>query len=215
MERNNPFFGNKKFRTSNQKYITAVYDPFILKRTEVLSIAEQRAEYSRLRSIAIKRLERLGSSKYKTAPMYIYNKDKFVSLKEIKTDSQLAYKLSDVARFLRMETSTISGLKKQERKVVEAMSEKGIAESELSRFGEFMELARTMLTEFEYDSDELVKMYKNARDRGNLDASKQIIIRWRARLNKEGRRKDKPSGKNRRPNTLSGLGSSMGWTELP
>lgn len=210
----NPFFGNRQFRTHAQKYVTSVYDPFVLTRTKTITIAEQRAEYSRLRAIAIKRLQRLGESKYKTAPAYTYNKDKFIPLAAIKSDRQLAYKLSDVARFLRMQTSSISGLEKQRRNQIEALEKKGIPESELERFGEFMELARTMLSELEYDSEAIAQAYRDARDRGDLSKDHQILERWKSRLRREGKVKQEQKPQPKKKANLDTLSDNR-WITLP
>lgn len=186
----NPDYGNRRFRTHALKYTPDVYNPYILKNTNTLTLKEQRAEYQRLRSIALKRLKTFENTPYTTSNIYRYNVGRYPTLSEIKTESQLAYKLSDLARFLRARTSTLSGMREARRKQIEALNEQGIPETELESFGKFMDLARTMLSEMEYDSEKVVDKYKNMSKKDDDAVQKLVLHRYKQQLKKRGKTRD-------------------------
>lgn len=72
---------------------------------------ELRKEYSRLRSIANKRLDRLMNSEFADSQAAAYNAGRFLPLAAVQSGSELRHLLTDVARFISSEQSTLTGQK--------------------------------------------------------------------------------------------------------
>lgn len=124
------------------KYSFERYDPQSLKSK---SEAELRKEYSRLRSIARKRLERLATSEYNETAAYRLNRFKFKVLAEIKNENELINRLSAVADFLNARGSTVSGQRAMEEERLKKLHKHGytfVNKSNLRAFGEFMQFLK-------------------------------------------------------------------------
>ena len=127
--------------------------------------SQVRKEYTRLRDVAQKRLKRLKAAGYEDTEGYKRNVVHYPKLKDVKTKSELAQRLSDLSRFIRSELSTVSGIKERERKTLESLSEHGydfVNEGNLSDFGDFMEQYRDQLLDMEYDSGDAAEVYEVA-----------------------------------------------------
>lgn len=123
---------------------------------------EVRKEYSKLRDIARKRLQRLEAAGYTETEAYRRNVNHYPKLKDIKTKSELAQRLSDLSRFIASSQSTVSGIKEREQKVLEKLHENQynfVNESNLKDFGEFMEAYRDQMLDMEYDSGDAAEVY--------------------------------------------------------
>jgi len=123
---------------------------------------EVRKEYSKLRDIARKRLQRLEAAGYTETEAYRRNVNHYPKLKDIKTKSELAQRLSDLSRFIASSQSTVSGIKEREQKVLERLHENQynfVNESNLKDFGEFMEAYRDQMLDMEYDSGDAAEVY--------------------------------------------------------
>lgn len=70
---------------------------------------ELRREYSRLRSIANKRLNRLMDSEFADSQAVAYNAGLYIPLAGVQSRSELTHLLTDLARFITSEQSTITG----------------------------------------------------------------------------------------------------------
>ena len=68
-----------------------------------------RKEYTRLRDIEEKRMKRLAESEFKASEAYQYNVGKFPKLKDIESLEELTHRLSELSKFVNMESSTIRG----------------------------------------------------------------------------------------------------------
>lgn len=118
------------------------YDPQSLQK---LSEKQLRAEYSRLRSIARKRLERLGESEFSDTAAYRLNRNKYVPLVQIKNKSQLVNKLSALEAFLNARSSTVRGARGIETERIATLHEHGytwVNKANLKEFGEFMQFLK-------------------------------------------------------------------------
>ncbi len=127
--------------------------------------SQVRKEYTRLRDVAQKRLKRLKEAGYEDTEAYKRNVMHYPTLKDIKTQSELAQRLSDLSRFIKSELSTVSGIKERERKTLESLSENGfgfVNEGNLAEFGDFMEQYRDQLLDMEYDSGDAAEVYQVA-----------------------------------------------------
>lgn len=128
-----------------------------------LSEKEMRAEYSRLRSIARKRLERLAVSEPDSKILARYQ-GAFPTTPDIKTRSDLARKLADVASFIENPRSSIRQSKQLDAQVQETLARHGIniPEKDLKKFGQFMEYSRARKKGRLYDSDRVAAVYSEA-----------------------------------------------------
>ena len=92
----------------NFKWPISTYYPGALgERSE----KELRQEYSRLRAVAQKSIQRLGKSEFASGATYRNAVGRFPMTKSIKDKRDLAMALVDISRFLAAKASSISGLK--------------------------------------------------------------------------------------------------------
>ena len=75
----------------------------------ILTPEEMRRHYSYLRQAANRRLSKFAGTEFEDAKSYVKNKDRFVSLKQIKSERDLRYKLYELNKFIRAESSTVTG----------------------------------------------------------------------------------------------------------
>ena len=129
-----------KFRYDPEFYIPAAI------RYNYLSIQEARAEYSRLRSAAVKRLQRLaGTEGEHYSAFRMYGKEGFPSLPKNASASEVGRALADVYHFLEMKSSSIGAIRAAQREAIKTLQERGygfINKGNIREFGEFMEAAR-------------------------------------------------------------------------
>lgn len=127
------------------KYDPEVYIPAAV-RYGYLELSEARAEYSRLRSAAVKRLQRLsGTEGERYSAFRMYGKEGFPSLPKNASASEVGRALADVHHFLEMKTSSISSIRASQRDAIKTLNEHGygfINKGNIREFGEFMEAAR-------------------------------------------------------------------------
>lgn len=127
------------------KYDPEVYIPAAV-RYGYLELSEARAEYSRLRSAAVKRLQRLsGTEGERYSAFRMYGKEGFPSLPKNASASEVGRALADVYHFLEMKTSSIGAIRSSQRNAIKTLNERGygfINKGNIREFGEFMEAAR-------------------------------------------------------------------------
>lgn len=127
------------------KYDPEVYIPAAV-RYGYLELSEARAEYSRLRSAAVKRLQRLsGTEGEHYSAFRMYGKEGFPSLPKNASASEVGRALADVYHFLEMKTSSIGAIRSSQRDAIKTLNEHGygfINKGNIREFGEFMEAAR-------------------------------------------------------------------------
>lgn len=142
------------------RYEKEVYTP---ESSKTLSNKELRKEYSRLRSIARKRLERFEGTEWTDTQVYKLNAGVYKPLKEIKSDRELRHLLSDVSRFVMSETGSVSGLTKQRETAVQTLNDRGyefVNKENYRQFAEFMEYARVSNLNRMYDSKRIAEFYE-------------------------------------------------------
>lgn len=141
------------------------YTPSKLKAMLEGSKAEQaqvRKEYTRLRDISQKRLKRLKAAGYANTEVYKRNVKHYKKLKDIKTKSELAGRLSDLSRFIEAEASTVTGIKEWRAKTLATLGENGytfVNEKNLDKFGDFMEEYRNQMLDMSYDSGDSADLF--------------------------------------------------------
>lgn len=127
------------------KYDPEVYIPAAV-RYGYIELSDARAEYSRLRSAAVKRLERLSHTEGARYSAYqMYGKEGFAPLPKNATPAEVGRALADVHHFLEMKTSSISQIRESQRQALKTLQERGysfVNKSNIKEFGEFMEAAR-------------------------------------------------------------------------
>ena len=143
------------------------YDPNWYIPTKIKAeIQENRAavrkEYTRLRDISQKRLKRLKAAGLDDTQAYLKNYRHYPKLKDIKSDSELASRLSDLSRFITAKGSTVSGQKEIMKKSLSTLHETGytfVNESNFRDFGNFMEEYRNQMLDMSYDSGDAADLY--------------------------------------------------------
>ena len=138
------------------------YTPLALELT--WDMKDVRKEYSRLRSIWRKRYERLLKSDYKDINLV---KDRpiqrYKQLKDITSDREIYYLLSELATIIASDRTTVTGLKKQEKEQMQRINDVYGTElkthEDLLNFGRFMEQLRDFASDRIYDSDFAVELY--------------------------------------------------------
>lgn len=142
---------------------------------------ELRKEYSRLRSIARKRLERIAETKYVTSATYKYNAGVYIPLSAVSNKNELSALLASVIRFLTAKTGSLTGLKEATSGTIETLHESGytwIDEENLRLFGDFMDYARNLMQGKLLDSDRVAKMFRDANKRKNIEQVKEHFEEW-------------------------------------
>lgn len=141
-----------------------------------------REEYSRLRSIAVKRLQRLGNSEWNDTDLYLRSKNKFKKLKDIKNERELRYLFSDLHYFLASPRSSVTGLDKIRRQSLDTLHEHGykfVTKENFRKFGRFMEWAKEHAQAYMYDSERVANIFNEFSVKRNL-SQQEIETAFRA-----------------------------------
>lgn len=143
----------------------SAYQPQALQ--EGYSEKELRREYSRLRSVARKRLERFVGSEFEDSNAYRYNKGKYVPLSQVSNIGELVHLLSDVSRFLTAESGSVSGQRAIRDKAIATWREKGytwLTKSNYAAFARFLEFSREFVGQ-PY-MEKTAELFRRADDQG-------------------------------------------------
>lgn len=143
------------------KYERDNYNPAYLRNN--LSIKEIKAEYSRLRGIANKRLKSIARYNAESE-IYKRYKDRFIKMSDL-DERQLTYKLTEVADFLSKRLSSVREIKRFENETINALHEDGytfINKSNIHAFFRFMDATRTAARNSRYDSDRVVELFEKS-----------------------------------------------------
>lgn len=180
------------------KYDPEVYIPAAV-RYGYITLPEARAEYSRLRSAAVKRLERLSRTEGARYSAYqMYGKDGFSPLPKNATPAEVGRALADVYHFLEMKTSSISQIRESQRQALKTLQERGysfVNKSNIKEFGEFMEAARQqkVISSNRGGSPTIVELYETVK-RLNFPPE-QIQVRFAEWLRKKKQLEGLPTPK--------------------
>lgn len=117
-----------------------VYSPQQLRK---MSDAELRREYSRLRSVANKRIDRLEKAGFGNSREVGYNAGVYVPLKAVVSRRELVALTSQVSKFLSAKRSTVSGQRESIRRAVATWNRKGVNVN-VSNYSKFVELLTTL-----------------------------------------------------------------------
>ena len=141
-----------------------------------------REEYSRLRSIAVKRLNRMANSEWNDSELYLRSKNKFKKLKDIKSERELRFLFSDLYMFLESPRSSVSGMNRIRTKSLAALHEHGynfVTKKNFREFARFMEWAREHVNAYMYDSQRVANTYDELAVKRKL-SQQEIEIAFRA-----------------------------------
>lgn len=130
--------------------------------------AQLRAEYTRMRDIAQKRLKRLGEV-YGRSETYKKNVNMFPAARDIGRGqlTTLTGKMMQLHQFLGQQTSTVSGMKKHRAATLKGLRQRGydfVNDKNLDIFGEFMDYNRALRKNGLYDSERVAELANWAND---------------------------------------------------
>ena len=108
-----------------------------------MSDAELRKEYSRLRSVANKRIERLEQAGFGSSREVGYNAGAYIPLKAVESRRELVALTSQVSKFLAAKRSTVSGQRESIRRSVATWNRKGVNVN-ASNYSKFVDLLTTL-----------------------------------------------------------------------
>lgn len=129
-----------------------------------MSIKEKRSEYTRLRDIARKRINRLKASRFRDYEVADYY---FPKIREMDIED-IDYYLSEIEHYINKQVTTLTGLKLYEQNMAETLQKNGynIEADELKSFGDFMEEARSINKGRLSSSDIIYEIYKHSQRLG-------------------------------------------------
>ena len=138
------------------------YLPTNLTRELKSDPAAVRKEYTRLRDIAQKRLKRFEAAGLINTQAYRKNVKHYPLLKDIKSDYELAGRLSDLERFISAKAGSVSGQKEIRKKSIATLHDNDytfVNEENFDDFTDFMESYRDQLYDMEYDSGDAADLF--------------------------------------------------------
>ena len=170
------------FRTKQNRARTVLVkarDAYTVSSIELagsFTYAEAKKEYSRLRNIANKRLQRLAEAGYADTDIYRANIGKYPAVRSFDKPRDLYNHLSQLAWFITARGSTVSGQREVEEKILSTLQEHygTPADMDLKKFGSFMEFMRAKYAGKAYDSERAAKVYRESLKKGiSLDQLKR------------------------------------------
>ena len=152
------------------KYSAGWYTPTHLRSGDV-SAAVIKAEYTRLRDIAQKRLKRMAKTEFRETETFKQNWGYFTKIRDMagkgmkgdKISPELSYKMAALARFVAAEGSTVSGMKKQREKSLQTLKQHGydfVNKSNYANFAKFMQEYRQQKLDSQFDSGEVAELFE-------------------------------------------------------
>ena len=162
------------------KYPPEFYTPYALYEGDVMTDREMRAEYSRLRTIANKRIAALGRSMWKGSEAYRQNRHGFPALKNIDA-AEVGDYLADLARFIRSDAK-VTVFNQKMKSDIAALAERNffLRKDQYLSFISFMEFFRSNFYDRLVSSDQAVDYFLGDRD-GDVDPwVKQAFEDWEA-----------------------------------
>ena len=155
-------------KRKNVDALTWQYDDYYPYKLEQLDERALKKEYSRLREIANRRLNRLQASEYKETDLAKEYAGGFAILADVE---DLPRELTKLARFVASERTSVTGLKRIEKQTVETLKEHGydfVNTKNVRQFGAFMEEMRQAGLSKLYSS-EFIATWWSERDASKRD----------------------------------------------
>ena len=143
-------------------------------RAHAITDEQLRAEYSRLRSVANKRIKRMEGHP-EAQETYAEHAGGFPKVKGMNR-SDLVYALADVSRFLTADRRSLSGIRRTNKKIAESLERKGIhvPKDQLAKFGSFMNAMKKALgvNRGDYASQQIAELWSELFQKGKISQSK-------------------------------------------
>lgn len=152
-----------------------------VRNADVWTDSAVRAEYSRLRDIAQKRLKRLAKSE-PSSYAYRANVGEYPAARGQSTE-EIRMRLPQLAKFIAAKTGSVSGIRAQRAKAVKTFQEHGydfITKENIGTFGEFMEAFKSKKGKTRaYGSYEAVELWEFTQEQ-NIDPErvKRKFAQW-------------------------------------
>ena len=164
----------------NADVLTWEYDDYYPYRLEQIDERALRKEYTRLRKIANKRLKRLQASQYKETDLAKEYAGGFALLADVK---DLPRELTQLARFVASERSSVTGLKRIDKQTVNTLHQHCytfVNAKNVGQFGAFMEEMRQAGLSKLYSSEFLANWWseQDGSKRDNVDKLKQEFEKY-------------------------------------
>lgn len=137
-------------------------------QAQAFTPAEARAEYSRLRREANRRLDVLRSRGYGNMEAVRNRPGDFEALARDASEREVRKALADVARFVNLKTSSYQGALKSRRQFVESMHEAGydwVNAGNADEFGRFMGAVQKQKAAKGYDSEQIAELFHTAKEK--------------------------------------------------
>lgn len=162
-------------KIKNADVLTWQYDDYYPYRLEQMDERALRKEYTRLRKIANKRLNRLQASEYKETDLAKEYAGGFALLADVK---DLPRELTQLARFVASEKSSVTGLKRLDKQTISTLHQHGytfVNTKNVGQFGAFMEEMRQAGYSKLYSSEFIATWWSeiDASKRDNVSKLKQ------------------------------------------
>lgn len=146
---------------SSLKYDRDLYSASI--SSLVFNEKEARTEYARLRRFANERIKTLQKYGYGDANSLKRFPKSFESARGA-SEKQVRKMLSDVAHFMDLQTTSLRGIQRQQRNMIDALQERGydfINKNNVQAFGRFMDAAKRHYgSKKAYDSEQIVEIFE-------------------------------------------------------
>lgn len=170
-------------KIKNADVLTWEYDDYYPYRLEQIDERALRKEYTRLRKIANKRLNRLQASEYKETDLAKEYAGGFALLADVE---DLPRELTMLARFVASEKSSITGLKRIEKQSISTLQQHGytfVNTNNVRQFGAFMEEMRQAGLSKLYSS-EFIATWWSERDASKRDNVSKLKREFEKYVNK-------------------------------
>ena len=124
-----------------------------------------KTEYTRLRDIAHKRIQRLGKSEFKKTAAYMAHKGDFPKLRDL-DPRDIPAAMAEMVKFLNAKTSTVSGQRSKRSKTIRAWQEQGLDLNE-KNYNKVMAVMKEMRSrKIVYGSDKVVTLVETTMQKG-------------------------------------------------
>ena len=124
-----------------------------------------RAEYTRLRDIAHKRISRLGKSEFSKSAAYQAHKQDFPKLKNL-DPRDIPAAMAEMVKFLQAKTSTVSGQRSRRTKTIQSWQEQGLDLNE-NNYNKVMAMMKEMRSrKIVYGSDKVITLVETTLQKG-------------------------------------------------
>ena len=144
--------------------------------------ADLRAEYSRLRSIAQKRISRIKGTEFEQSAIFKENRHGFLTVKQATAQNVLVDELMSIRRFLLDDTSTLTGARERKAKILGTLNERGytfVNSQNYWKYTQFMDFADSMLKGTYYSSDFVNDFFERFESSGaTLEQMKRWFTNW-------------------------------------